>query len=76
VARALAMEPDLILADEPTGNLDSSSGSDVLSLLSALWREGATLVVVTHDTVLAERAPRVVEMRDGRIVSGGRAVGQ
>ena len=76
VARALAMEPDLILADEPTGNLDTNSGSDVLSLLSALWREGATLVVVTHDTVLAERAPRVVEMRDGRIVSGGRAVGQ
>jgi len=68
VARALAMEPDLILADEPTGNLDTASGSDVLSLLTELWRGGATLVVVTHDTALAERAPRIVEMRDGRIV--------
>jgi len=68
VARALAMAPDLILADEPTGNLDTASGSDVLSLLSELWRAGATLVVVTHDPALAERAPRIVEMRDGRIV--------
>lgn len=68
VARALAMEPDLILADEPTGNLDTASGSDVLSLLTELWRGGATLLVVTHDTALAERAPRIVEMRDGRIV--------
>ncbi len=68
VARALAMEPALILADEPTGNLDTASGSDVLSLLTGLWRGGATLVVVTHDIALAERAPRVVQMRDGRIV--------
>ncbi len=68
VARALAMEPDVILADEPTGNLDTASGSDVLSLLTELWRGGATLVVVTHDAALAERAPRIVEMRDGRIV--------
>jgi len=69
VARALAMDPDVILADEPTGNLDTSSGSDVLSLLSELWEQGSTLVVVTHDTALAERAPRIVEIRDGLIVN-------
>lgn len=67
IARALAMEPDILLADEPTGNLDSSSGSDVLSLLEGLWKQGSTLVVVTHDRSLAERAERVVELRDGRI---------
>ncbi len=69
VARALAMDPDVILADEPTGNLDTSSGSDVLSLLAELWEQGSTLVVVTHDTALAERAARVVEIRDGVIVN-------
>jgi putative ABC transport system ATP-binding protein len=69
VARALAMEPDIILADEPTGNLDTGSGSDVMGLLSELWRQGRTLVVVTHDTTLAKRAGRVVEIRDGLVVS-------
>ncbi len=69
IARALAMEPDLILADEPTGNLDTGSGSDVMSLLSELWGQGRTLVVVTHDMSLARRAGRVVELRDGVIVS-------
>ncbi len=68
VARALAMDPDVILADEPTGNLDTSSGSDVLSLLGQLWEQGSTLVVVTHDMSMAERAPRIVEIRDGLIV--------
>jgi len=68
VARALAMDPDIILADEPTGNLDTGSGSDVLSLLSDLWQQGRTLVVVTHDTSLARRANRVVELRDGQVV--------
>jgi putative ABC transport system ATP-binding protein len=74
VARALAMGPDVILADEPTGNLDTSSGSDVLSLLTQLWKQGSTLVVVTHDISMAERAPRIVEIRDGVIVNdtGGR----
>ena len=67
IARALAMEPDILLADEPTGNLDSSSGTDVLSLLDGLWKQGSTLIVVTHDRSLAERAERVVEIRDGRI---------
>ncbi len=73
VARALAMEPDILLADEPTGNLDTSSGSEVFSLLFELWRQGRTVVVVTHDTALAERVPRLIELRDGRIVSGNGA---
>lgn len=68
VARALSMEPDILLADEPTGNLDTRSGSDVLSLLTELWEKGRTVIVVTHDLALAERAPRVLELRDGSIV--------
>jgi putative ABC transport system ATP-binding protein len=73
IARALAMEPDIVLADEPTGNLDTGSGSDVMSLLSELWGQGRTLVVVTHDKSLAQRAGRVVEIRDGLVVTDQRA---
>jgi ABC-type lipoprotein export system ATPase subunit len=68
IARALVMEPDIVLADEPTGNLDTGSGSDVMSLLTELWQQGATLMVVTHDRELARRASRVVEIRDGEVV--------
>ena len=74
IARALAMEPDIVLADEPTGNLDTGSGSDVMSLLAELWGQGRTLVVVTHDKNLASRAGRVVEIRDGLVVTDQRAV--
>ena len=74
IARALAMEPDIVLADEPTGNLDTGSGSDVMSLLAELWGQGRTLVVVTHDKTLAQRAGRVVEIRDGLVVTDERAV--
>jgi putative ABC transport system ATP-binding protein len=73
IARALAMEPDIVLADEPTGNLDSTSGSDIMSLFSELWKQGRTLVVITHDMGLARRAGRVVEMHDGNIVADGAA---
>ena len=68
IARALAMNPDLVLADEPTGNLDSGSGGDIMSLFEELWRQGTTLVVITHDLALARRAGRVVEVHDGRVV--------
>jgi putative ABC transport system ATP-binding protein len=68
VARALAMDPDILLADEPTGNLDSTSGGDVMELFEELWRQGRTMLVITHDAALARRAPRQVEIRDGRIV--------
>jgi len=69
VARALAMNPDIVLADEPTGNLDTSSGGDVMSLFEELWRQGRTMIVITHDAALARRAGRIVEIRDGAIVS-------
>jgi len=71
IARALAMEPDILLADEPTGNLDTSSGTDIMSLFSDLWKQGRTLVVITHDMSLARRTGRIVEMRDGRVVADG-----
>jgi putative ABC transport system ATP-binding protein len=68
IARATIMEPGLLLADEPTGNLDSQSGAQVLDLLAGLHRQGRTLVVVTHDPAVARRADRVLVMRDGKIV--------
>jgi len=67
IARALAMEPDIILADEPTGNLDTSSGGDIMNLFQELWKQGHTVLVITHDPALARRAPRKVEIRDGLI---------
>jgi putative ABC transport system ATP-binding protein len=66
-ARALAMEPDIILADEPTGNLDTGSGNDIMDLFRELWEQGHTMVVITHDPALARRASRIVELRDGLI---------
>jgi putative ABC transport system ATP-binding protein len=69
IARALAMNPDIVLADEPTGNLDSTAGSDIMSIFTDLWKQGSTLVIITHDPALARRASRVVEIRDGRITS-------
>jgi putative ABC transport system ATP-binding protein len=69
VARALVHRPRILLADEPTGNLDSASGRAVLELFDVLHAEGATIVVVTHDESIAARIPRVVAMRDGRVES-------
>jgi putative ABC transport system ATP-binding protein len=69
IARSLAMEPDIVLADEPTGNLDSTAGTDIMSIFTDLWRQGRTLVIITHDPALARRASRIVEIHDGRIVS-------
>jgi len=76
IARALVVEPRVILADEPTGNLDSKTGKDIIDLLEALARQrGATVVVATHDAGLAARAPRRLAMRDGAIVDGAVAQG-
>ncbi len=69
VARALAMEPSLMLADEPTGNLDSRSTADVLDLLDDIHAEGKTIVIITHEDDVAERAGRVVTLRDGKVES-------
>jgi putative ABC transport system ATP-binding protein len=67
VARALVTDPDLILADEPTGNLDSASAADILGLLTELWGQGRTIVLITHDAEVAGSAQRVVRIRDGRL---------
>ncbi|MBP7587884.1 MAG: ABC transporter ATP-binding protein [Thermoanaerobaculia bacterium] len=68
IARALACEPALVLADEPTGNLDTSSGKDIMSLFEDLAAKGHTLVLITHDNALAKRTRRIVRIQDGRIV--------
>ena len=67
VARALVNEPLMLLADEPTGNLDSSTEEEILNVLDELHREGRTLVVVTHDDAVAERAERVIRLKDGLV---------
>jgi putative ABC transport system ATP-binding protein len=69
IARAVAGRPRILLADEPTGNLDSAAGDGVLRLLLELHRTGTAVVIITHDRDLAARVPRVVSIRDGRIVS-------
>ncbi|HYV19661.1 MAG TPA: ABC transporter ATP-binding protein [Verrucomicrobiae bacterium] len=71
IARATVMKPSILLADEPTGNLDSVSGGEILALLEGMNRDGLTLVVVTHDPKVGDRAHRVVQMVDGRIVRDG-----
>jgi putative ABC transport system ATP-binding protein len=69
IARALVNAPSILLADEPTGNLDSRTGEDILALVDRLHSTGNTILLVTHEEDLAQRAARVVRMRDGRIVS-------
>jgi ABC-type antimicrobial peptide transport system, ATPase component len=67
IARALINDPVMIIADEPTGNLDSKSGRDILNLLRSLHQEGVTIVMVTHDPITAEYTQRVIHLADGRI---------
>ena len=69
IARALVGRPAIILADEPTGNLDSATGRQILALLDELHAQGATILVITHEHEIAERFPRQITMRDGRVVS-------
>lgn len=70
VARAIVNSPKLILADEPTGNLDTKNGEDVMNMLSALHSDGTTILMVTHSPSHAERANRIVNLQDGRVVEG------
>ena len=70
VARAVIGNPRLILADEPTGNLDSANGAEVMELLSGLNEAGTTIIMVTHDQALADHAHRIIRLFDGRIVNG------
>jgi len=75
IARALVNDPEIVLADEPTGNLDSASAFDVLSLLGDLHAQGLTLVIVTHDERIAATADRLISMRDGSFVDETRLTG-
>lgn len=69
IARAIAARPPILLADEPTGNLDSRSGGEVMEILHSLHRMGRTVVLITHDDRIAETADRVVRIQDGKIAS-------
>lgn len=74
IARAIASSPDIILADEPTGNLDSSSGNDILSILTQLNHSGKTVIVITHDSNVAEKAKREIKISNGKVVSDQKEV--
>ena len=69
IARAIAAKPPIILADEPTGNLDSKSGTAVMEILNSLNREGKTVILITHDEKIASSAGRVVQIQDGQVIS-------
>lgn len=68
IARALAMEPSIILADEPTGNLDTKSGAEIMEIFQTLNKQGNTIVMITHERYIAEHAKRIILLRDGKIV--------
>lgn len=68
IARAIAAKPPIILADEPTGNLDSHSGNDVMKILGGLWKDGKTVILITHDSEIAALTGRHVHVHDGRII--------
>ena len=69
IARALVGSPAIVMADEPTGNLDSATGEQIMALIEQLHRNGATIVVITHEHAIAARCPRRIQLLDGRIVS-------
>ena len=69
IARALAQQPDIILADEPTGNLDTATGSEIMAIFDSLHAEGQTIIIVTHEADIAQRCRRTIRLRDGRVES-------
>lgn len=75
IARALVSDPSIVLADEPTGNLDSATGGQIMELFDELHARGLTIVVITHDDSVAARAERVVRIRDGALFASGETVG-
>jgi len=70
IARALVGRPAIVLADEPTGNLDSTNGASIMELIRELNADGATIIIITHDAGLADQLPRQIRMLDGRVISG------
>lgn len=68
IARALANDPEVLLADEPTGNLDSKTGSEIIQLIEKLHKEGKTIIMVTHDETLSKHAERIIRLKDGKII--------
>ncbi len=71
IARSLANDPDLILADEPTGNLDSKSGGEIVKIFHELWSAGKTVIIITHDMNIAEQAQRIIRLKDGLVEGNG-----
>jgi putative ABC transport system ATP-binding protein len=70
IARAMVNDPRIIMADEPTGNLDSQSGKEIINLFNDLWKQGNTIVMITHDESIAQRCQRVIHLKDGLIENG------
>ncbi|RKX28840.1 MAG: macrolide ABC transporter ATP-binding protein [Candidatus Zixiibacteriota bacterium] len=71
IARALANDPDIILADEPTGNLDSKSGTAIIEMFHQMWKSGKTIILITHDMKLADQTQRIIRLKDGAIDGNG-----
>lgn len=67
IARALVNDPDILLCDEPTGNLDTKTGAQIMEMLTALHRQGRTVIIVTHDPLIGEQAERIIRIRDGKV---------
>jgi putative ABC transport system ATP-binding protein len=75
IARAMANEPEIILADEPTGNLDTKSGSEIVKLFHEMWESGKTIIIITHDMNIARQTSRVLKLKDGLVDTNGNGTG-
>ncbi len=76
ISRALAMNPEIIVADEPTGNIDSKQGAEIMSIFDTLNTEGHTIILITHDQTVAKHAKRIIELKDGKIIYDRKKAGK